>query len=156
MKEIQKKNYLESQKPTRSNSFSISSDLSVKVKGRKKIPILPAGYSENVNGLRQSAPVSGSMEVSREFARNPLCLSRLGGSNRELTTVPLACMTRSPTPWIYHWVVSLKWCPTTHFGSVANVLKSKVLFRRRGSIPHSSFVEVGFCSTLLKISCSIR
>ena len=102
------KNYLERQKvrKLRSNSFSISSDLSWKVKERKKNPSFPRDIRKTWHDLRQSAPVSGSMEVSREFARNPLCLSRLWGSNRKLTPGPLAYITRSPTPWMYQWVVS--------------------------------------------------
>ena len=39
------------------------------------------GYPEDISGL---------MEVSREFARNLLCLPRLLGCSRELTTAPLA------------------------------------------------------------------
>ena len=50
------------------------------------------GYPEDISGL---------MEVSREFARNLLCLPRLLGSSRELTTAPFACMARSSTPLYY-------------------------------------------------------
>ena len=50
------------------------------------------GYPEDISGL---------MEVSREFARNLLCLPRLLGSSRELNTAAFACMARSSTPLYY-------------------------------------------------------
>ena len=68
------------------------------------------GYPEDISGL---------MEVSREFARNLLCLPRLLGCSRELTTAPLAYFGMYGT--IIHPVILFTggWCPTTHFGSAA-------------------------------------
>ena len=90
----------------------------LKSKG-EEIPfsILPSGYSKDISGL---------MEVSREFARK--------------LVMPLPQQTRSSTGFCSGW------CPTSHFGSVANAfrLKSKLFLPRRGTFPHSSFVKVGF------------
>ena len=81
--------------------FSVSLSF-LKSKGQEKpLSILPAGYSEDISGL---------MELSREFARNPLYVSGLWGNSSELATAPLACMTRSSTilPLISQWVLSHK------------------------------------------------
>ena len=109
MKEIQKINYLDRQKVRNLHDQTVSPLHQIfleKWRRGKKNPSFPRDIRKTRHDLRQSAPVSGSMEVSREFARNPSCVSRLWGSNRELTTAPLTCITRSPIPWIYQWVVS--------------------------------------------------
>ena len=144
------KNYLERQKvrKLRSNISPFHQISSWKVKGRrKKPPSFQRDIRKTWHNLRQSAPVSGSMKYHEKLQSLQeirfTSSDQLWGSNRELTTVPLACRTRSPTSLIYPWG-----CPTNHFASV-------VVFASRKYT--TFFVRWSwFCSTSLKISCSIR
>ena len=110
MKKIKKqKNYSEKQKvrKLRSNSFSISSDLSWKVKGRRKTPpSFPRDIPKTWHDLRQSAPVSGSMKYHENLQSLQEIRYTSLGQQQRINHGPLACMSRSPTPLVYQWVVS--------------------------------------------------
>ena len=96
--------------------FSVSLSF-LKSKGEEiPLSILPSGYSKDISGL---------MEVSREFARK--------------LVMPLPQRTRSSTGFAVGGVPQVISAQLLMLPA-----KSKVFLLRRGTFPHSSFVEVGF------------
>ena len=95
--------------------FSVSLSF-LKSKGEEiPLSILPSGYSKDISGL---------MEVSREFARK--------------LVMPLPQQTRSSTGFAVGGV------PQVISALLLMLPAEKLFLPRRGTFPHSSFVEVGF------------
>jgi len=143
MKEThKKKNYLDRQKVRnlQSNSFSISSNLSWKVKERKKNPFLPAGYSEN---MTWSQAIGSCLRLDGSITR--IC-------KKSVMPLPIMVQQQRINHWPFGMYDTIIHPLNLPVGGVPQLISALLLMfwnrkcfcRRRGSIPHSSFVEAGF------------
>ena len=145
MKETQKINYLDKQKVRNLDDQTVSSFHQIFLekwrRGKKTLP------SRGIFGKHDMISGNRLLSQARWKYHEKLC---------KKSVMPL-----SLSLWhLWHDHPPLEftsgWCPTTHFGSVANVLKSKVFLP--ASRKYTTFFVrwSWFCSTLLKISCIVR